>query len=277
MNCSDIQPNLEAYALGALDPYHATRVEKHLKTCAACRHNLAGFREVVGELPHALTLAAPLKPPSHLKERVMRAAADDERAHNQVRAMQETFASRVVAPAPRGRRGAWLSGPRTMLLALGTAGLVIAAFMFWVVSTNPQLQQALDNELGVRDQPVGPNDQALNTFEDPRTVYLLATDPLSKAHGKLLFDGNKRDVVFIAYNLPPPGLSQQYILWTRNKGFMQRVAQFTPDPDGTALANFSVDRELVLKEVYVTEQLPSYPLPVEPKILRWVSDKIDDY
>lgn len=164
-----------------------------------------------------------------------------------------------------------------MLLALGTAGLIIAAFMFWVVSTNPQLQQALDNELGVRDQPVGPNDQTLNTLEDPRTVYLLATDPLSKAHGKLLFDGNKRDVVFIAYNLPPPGLSQQYILWTRNKGFMQRVAQFTPDPNGTALANFSVDRELVLKEVYVTEQLPSYPLPVEPKILRWVSDKIDDY
>lgn len=277
MNCSEIKPNLEAYALGALESFHATRVEKHLKTCAACRHDLAGFREVVGELPHALTRAAPLEPPSHLKARVMSAVAQEEHAHDRVRAMQETFASRALAPAPRGRHGAWLLRTRAMLVGLGTVGLVIVAFMFWVALTNSQLQQALDNELGVREQSVAPGNQALNTLEEPRTVYLLATDPLSTAHGKLLFDANKRDVVFIAYNLPPPDLSQRYILWTRNKGFMQRVAQFTPAPDGTALANFKLEQELVLKEVYVTEQLPSYPLPVEPKILRWVSDKTDDY
>lgn len=277
MNCSEIKPNLEAYALGALDPYHATRVEKHLKTCAACRHTLASFREAVGELPHALTHAAPLKPPAHLKARVMQAVAEENQAREHVRAMQETFASRAVAPLPRGRRGAWLTSPRSMLLALSTAGLVIAALMFWVVSTNSKLQQALDNELGAREQLAAQSHQVLNTLEDPRTVYLFAADASSNAYGKLLFDPNKRDVVFLAYNLPQPGLSRRYILWTRNKGYMQRVAQFMPDPKGNALANFKVDYDLVLKEVYVTEQLPSYPLPVEPKILRWVSDKSEDY
>lgn len=277
MNCSEIKPNLEAYALGALDPYHATRVEKHIKSCAACRHTLASFREAVGELPHALTHAAPLQPPSQLKDRVMHAVAADERARVQVRAMQETFASRAIAPVPRARRGAWFVSPRALLFALTTAGVVIAVLMFWVVSTNSRLQQALDKELGVREQLVAQSHQVLNTLQDPRTVYLFATDPTSGAYGKLLFDANKLDVVFIAYNLPQPELSRRYILWTRNKGYMQRVAQFTPDPNGMALANFKLDHELVLKEVYVTEQLPSYPLPVEPKILHWVSDKTDDY
>lgn len=276
MNCSEIRPNLEAYALGALDPYHATRVEKHLKNCAACRHTLASFREVVGELPHTLTHAAPLKPPGQLKDRLMSAVAADARARDHVRAMQEPFASRAAAPAAPARRGAWLSGPRALLLALSTAGLVIAALVLWVASTRVELQQALDNESGAREQAVSSR-QVLSSADNPRTIYLISTDATSTAYGKLLFDDNKLDVVFIGYGLPQPGLSQKYILWTRNKGYMQPVAQFSPDENGMAIAKFTLDKELVLKEVYVTKQLPTYPLPVEPKILHWVSDKTNDY
>jgi hypothetical protein len=277
MNCIEISPNLEAFALGTLDRYHAARVEKHLQSCAACRHTLASFREAVGELPHALSKASPLRPPSSLKEKVMRAAEADLRAREQVRTMQETF---TVSPGQflvRRKRSAWVMHPWLSFIALGVSTFIIAALVLWAVSANARLQQALDSELGVREQLVEQGHQVLNTLEDPDAVYLLATDPDSKAYGKLLFDTNKRDVVFLAYNLPQPQLSRRYILWTRNKGYMQRVAQFTPDVEGMAMASFKVDSNLVLKEVYVTEQLPTYPLPSEPKILRWISDKTSDY
>ncbi len=276
MNCAEIKPDLEAFALGTLDRYHAARVEKHLQTCAACRHDLASFREVVGELPHTLNLASPLRPPASLKERVMRAAESDLRAREQVRTMQQTFNS-PKTPSPQRKNRAWLAGSRLTLLALGLSTLVIIALVVYAFRSNARLERALDSELGAREQLVEQGHQVLNTLQDPHAVYLLATADDSKAYGKLLFDPNRRDVVFFAYNLPQPGLSRRYILWTRNKGYMQRVAQFTPDADGKAMASFKVDSSLVLKEVYVTEQLPSYPLPVDPKILHWISDKTEDY
>jgi hypothetical protein len=276
MNCSEIKPDLEAFALGTLDRYNAARVEKHLQSCAACRHDLASFREVVGEIPHTLSIVSPLRPPASLKERVMRAAESDLRAREQVRTMQDTFTPHAAQPAARTRRK-WYLNPGLSFIALAISVFVIAGLVYWAVNANARLQQALDSELGVREQFVEQGHQILNTLEDPHSVYLYPTDPDSKAYGKLLFDANTRDVVFLAYNMPQPALSRRYILWTRNKGYMQRVAQFTPDVKGMAMANFKVDSNLVLKEVYVTEQLPTYPLPSEPKILRWISDKTEDY
>ncbi len=69
--------DVAAYALGALDPVEAEEFRAHLKTCAACREDLAAFSEVVDVLPMGVTQHTA---PRRLRRRVLTAVADDARA-----------------------------------------------------------------------------------------------------------------------------------------------------------------------------------------------------
>lgn len=66
--------DVAAYALGALDPAEAEELQAHLKTCAACREDLAAFSEVVDVLPMGV---AQHRAPRRLRRRVLAAVADD--------------------------------------------------------------------------------------------------------------------------------------------------------------------------------------------------------
>jgi anti-sigma-K factor RskA len=71
--CGD---DVAAYALGALDPAEAEAFRAHLKTCAACREELAAFKTVVDVLP----MGAPQhRAPRRLRRRVMSAVEHDVR------------------------------------------------------------------------------------------------------------------------------------------------------------------------------------------------------
>ena len=102
---------LPAYALGCLDPEEAGQVVAHLRTCAACRAELAAYQGVAGRL----ALAAPDAVPSpNLKRRLMH---------------------RVQAARPlRGqRRAPWLQPIRPavalaallLIVALGVSNLLL--------------------------------------------------------------------------------------------------------------------------------------------------------
>ncbi len=68
--------DVAAYALGALDPAEVEQFRTHLESCAACRDDLAGFRQVVDVLP----MAPPQHPvPRRLRRRVLTAVRNDAR------------------------------------------------------------------------------------------------------------------------------------------------------------------------------------------------------
>jgi anti-sigma factor RsiW len=96
--------DVAAYALGALEPAEVEAFRAHLKTCAACRKDLAAFKEVVDVLP----MSAPQHhAPRRLRRKVMAAVEQD---------------ARVRRGEPERRRRQWLSRP---VLAIGA--LVVAA------------------------------------------------------------------------------------------------------------------------------------------------------
>lgn len=63
MNCSEIRPQLEAYALDVLDPRTRAQVAAHLETCVMCRREAEALRDAAAELPMALAQVSPLRPP----------------------------------------------------------------------------------------------------------------------------------------------------------------------------------------------------------------------
>jgi len=275
MNCSEINPNLEAYALGALDPYTRARVETHLQTCAACRHTLASFREVVGELPLVLSNISPLSPPPSLKQQIMQAAQLDMQAQEQAHAIQQTFAPRAERAAPVTRRVGWLLNPRVWMFALASSMVLIVLLLGLSLMSNVQMQQALSREQLALQQlgSLQANQQqafALTASTTKQEIVLNATDAEPRAYGKVTLEPNKPTVLFTASNLSPPALDQRYFLWTVNKGTIQLVSQFAPNQDGFAMIVFMADRDdPVLKEVFVTRQSITKLLPSNERILSW--------
>src|SRR5436190_231315 len=79
MDCEQVREQLEAYALGALEPDERDRVARHLAGCPECRRLAAAYAEVAADLPLALAAASPLRPPPELKERLVRPPERDAR------------------------------------------------------------------------------------------------------------------------------------------------------------------------------------------------------
>src|SRR2546423_14342476 len=107
-----VQDELEAYALGALDPTDAERVAEHLGDCASCRNDAAALAEVVGTLPETVT---PRDPRPALRDRILAAAGNETRrsaiapsrgrSFGAVRRSRVAFAGPFAAGGRRRPRG----------------------------------------------------------------------------------------------------------------------------------------------------------------------------
>src|SRR5258707_13691694 len=86
----ELESNLAAWVMGALEREEADAVQAHVEGCASCRETVARLQRAVGALPLAVEEVAP---PARLRERVL------------------------VAPAPSGgsavalRRARWTDAP----------------------------------------------------------------------------------------------------------------------------------------------------------------------
>ncbi|CAN5473321.1 hypothetical protein BH23ACT6_BH23ACT6_02710 [soil metagenome] len=108
---------IAAYALNAVDSDERRLVEDHLRTCAACREELAGYSEAAVHL----TDGREVEPPLRLREQILGAVADETR--------QGMPADAVVTsrPAPSGR-------PRGLaaIWGLAAAGVIaVGGFAVW--------------------------------------------------------------------------------------------------------------------------------------------------
>ncbi|MBI4673251.1 MAG: anti-sigma factor [Chloroflexi bacterium] len=238
MNCSEIRPQLEAYALDALDVLTRARVENHLVTCTHCRATVTELRNVLGELPFAVSTASPLRPPPTLKRQLLQAIDAQVHAHAQATAVKQTFAPHAERAAPIARRGSWLSNPRVWMVSLATSMLVIVALVAWNLTSNLKMQQALSSARVAQQKVDEIKDQqalavpVLNSLS-ALEIVLTSPDPSSNASGKVVIDPSKPTVVFIGYNLPRLPAGQTYVLWTIDKGVMRTFLRLAvPAPDG---------------------------------------------
>lgn len=260
MNCAEIKPNLEAYALGALDPFTLALVKHHLVECDACRRAALQFAIVAHTLPDTLAKKSNLVPPASLKKNVMAAVQAEMQTQVHAHGQTQPVALRQIKPTPIARRGHWLLNPRMWTFSLATSVAVILGLMTWLTVTHLQLQEAISKETAALEQVhtyrLSEDARAqLVQFRNPQLVAMSNTDG-SDAIGTLTFDGNKPYIVFQGHNLPATELGKQYFLWTMSEGRMQLVSRFSPKPDGDAMVSFAVDKDYpLLKRVIVTRQV----------------------
>lgn len=288
MNCAEVKPNLEAYALGALDQFTLALVKAHVVECDACRRAALQYAIVAHTLPDALVKKSNLVPPVSLKQNVMAAAQAEldaevhahSRAHTQLVSQAKPVVYKQNKPAPVARRGHWLFNPKLWTGALVASVAVILALVTWLTSTHMQLREAISKETAALDQVQSYQlseaaRQHLVQFRNPQLVVMDSHEG-STATGTLTFDANKPYIVFQGRNLPPTELGKQYFLWTMSEGRMQLVARFSPKPNGEALVSFALDKEYpLLKRVIVTRQvslreIASDEFPSNETILEYV-------
>ncbi|MEW5827289.1 MAG: anti-sigma factor, partial [Chloroflexota bacterium] len=172
--------DIPAYALGALDAEEAAALESHLRTCASCRDELAGYRLV----SDSLLTAVPPKPPS---------AALRKRLQNRLPGGQKQ-------PRPRL---AWT-------FSQWPVGLAFAVLLILNIFTLVQLQGIRTQQAGLLHQ-VGNAQVALAMLSYPGVQTL----PVSgeNVSGTLLLDADRNTAVLVAWNLPELPAGQTYQVW----------------------------------------------------------------
>ena len=274
MNCSEIRPQLEAYALDALDLYTRAHVETHLQTCAQCRVALVSLRSAVAQLPFALGSASPLRPPASLKEKLMRSVQADLEGQAQSQATQNVVTARTARPAPTAQRGRWLLNPRVWMASLATSMLIIVALFAWNMTSNQKVRQAQAKIDRIQDQ------QALAVpvlnSQTAQEIVLTSPDNSTPAYAKVVLDPKKPTVVFIGYDLPQLSPDYEYVLWTIDRGVIQARGSFTPNRDGFAMLVFLADRnDPLLKQISVTRQRTTELVPSTDRVLVWRANPND--
>jgi Anti-sigma-K factor rskA/Putative zinc-finger len=227
MDHSGVRAQLEAYALGALEPDEAEAVREHVARCAECALKLTAFERVADELPSALAAASPLRIHRSLQRRIV--------------ARVQGHAGRRLLPVH------WLL-PAVAILAI----VLFLASSLYALSLRQQLaegqvlrQQSLEKVQTRLSQP----DQyrVLEVLDSTTTTrrLLRSVDPdHPDAYGKLWTRGDDADVVVMVNRLPQPDPGQRYeLVLTTVDGRTVSPGQLVVDPDGFAMVLFAADRK----------------------------------
>jgi anti-sigma-K factor RskA len=282
----EIDNQLGAYALGALDPEDRFAADALLATSPASREELRQLREVVALLPYA---APAVEPPDRLRQRLMaRVAASDTR----------TEAPTTLAPSPARPRRAWAMPAIAAVLAIALLGL---AGLSWslnsavarlddknraLVTTLDDLQAALadtrtrqdeleaqlaagQNELaevraalqsseeriGQLNAEIARDDYVISFVSAPgvATRQLAPAEATTSARGEMyMYPGNSSAVVLFS-GLPPLAPGQVYQFWLADGSTQVAGATFVADSSGIGHIVVQAPREVnAFRQVMVT-------------------------
>lgn len=202
-----------AYVLDALSPEEAAAFEDHLRTCAACRAEVAELSQVVDILPLALD---EVEPPAELKERLL---AEAKRAEPARPALTSLEGGAPAAPRPRTFRL-----PQTLLAiaaALLIAGLGIHDYQLQqqVNSQQAQLQKEVVAALaaGALRRPIG------------------GTQYAPGASGAMVQPLHANTAYFVVKGLPATPSDRVYQLWLVKGKTPTSAGVFTYNGSGTEI------------------------------------------
>ena len=232
-----IRDLLPGYSLGILDEEERNGVREHLAVCAACRAELASFREVAGRL----AAAAPQRDlPAGLEARIMRAVGDRS-------ARQDAPGPRSPALQPARKRGS----PWPALTG-------IAAAVALVLGAGNLLQWSGVLSPAARGMP-------------PRlsTAVLAGTGSAPEAYGTIVLDPKDNKGVLAVTGLPVLDPGRQYQLWLIRDGQRRSAGVFSPDAEGygALLLTVPVDFRDFQSFGVSIEPRGGSPSPTGPRVL----------
>jgi anti-sigma factor RsiW len=203
----ELESNVAAWVLGALDPEEAAVVQAHVEGCASCRETAARLQRAVTALPLVVEEVAP---PARLRERVLAAAAaassGSARAPSRVR--------KAVTPPARSRVFAPLFD---RLPVYAAAAAVVVALVAGLVA---------GDLVGRGGQAIPPSQVARFTLSGHESLAgAKATVIDLKADGLALVDFS---------GLPAVGQGRVYEVWLiTSGGRADPAAVFVPDSNGS--------------------------------------------
>jgi anti-sigma-K factor RskA len=202
----ELESNVAAWVLGALDSEEAAVVQAHVEGCASCRETAARLQRAVTALPLVVEEVAP---PARLRERILAAAA--------VSSGSTSAPSRVrskVTPMPR--RGAF-AALFDRLPAYAAAAAVVVALVAGLVA---------GDVVGRNGQVTPPSQVARFTLSGHESLAgAKATVIDLKSDGLALVDFS---------GLPAVGQDRVYEVWLiTSGGRADPAAVFVPDSNGS--------------------------------------------
>jgi anti-sigma factor RsiW len=253
----NIEDQLEAYALGILDPAETAAMEAHLQTCARCQAELPALRRTVAAF--ALLADTPEVP------------VPADHAARFAQKLTATHPAPAPSPAPApvvalaaggwldGLR-AWLGGGRAGWAASGVLALLLVVTGLWALDLQGQVQTArseqarLQLELTQARAEQATLQQQVSTLQAQNTTLqqeraaalavlgaanvvgrpLTGTEALPGATATVWIDPATNRAVLITRNLPPPPTGKTYEFWLI-AGTANPAGTFKTTPDGYGL------------------------------------------
>ncbi|MGH2615715.1 MAG: zf-HC2 domain-containing protein [Thermomicrobiales bacterium] len=278
-----IREQLEAYALGALDPAEAAQVQEHLDSCPDCRGRLAEFERAAALLPEALTALGPL-PPAGLKPRLLAAIGEgtpqesrDERTPHPASVATEIRLFAASQESPTARPLSWRRRPNITAIARFAAAAVVILALGWSVRLAVALeeQRAISAEFAAL---VSQQEVVLEVVDSDQTVRRVlrttdpdACEPGTCSYGKLFTRTDLHHVVAMAARLPSPPQGQAYRLWLTTDGVAEPEGTLSLDDKGFGLLVFDADED---GPTYDRAELVLQPedsrSPQGDVVLRWI-------
>ena len=269
MTCENVREELEAYALGALEPAEARRIAAHLRECSGCTSLVRAYQTAVDYL----ALSVPLYRASpRLKDRIM-GGVGAFRAPAYIGFLSQ----RWVAPT---------AAAVLLFLAIGAVA--------WAVSLSSEVSRLrTDNERLAELTQLDAEQRAVllrmqgelssarteqgrmsKTLEEQATLIIVALDPdliPSELQGTTLAPSARCNYVWstkqsvgalTCKDLPSTAFALTYELWTTKGEKTVPVGTFLPRTDGSAsvLVKFPADTPGPISNMWVTlEQQASTP------------------
>ena len=283
MRCDDVRELLELYALGALDANEHAQVAAHLAGCPTCQRMVDELTDVANALPQALAATSPLRLPATAKARLFQSldaltpgaasAGDRDIVHDRAApppppARQASGQTSGVGAALRRRGSRWWR-PRTLGILAATLVAVLA--LGWGV----QLSFALARERALRAEfdalLSGQQALVIDVIDSPKTIkaMLRATQPGSKAYGKLFTRPDMANVVVMAGRLPDPPPGQVYQVWLTRAGTVQLAGELALNAGFGALVFDAGQNGPRYDAAQVILQPDSSTTPTGTTVLQW--------
>ncbi len=211
---SKFAEDLALYALGTLEGDELVELEKHLKDCAECRHELEQLRGDPALL--ALSASGPA-PPQRARGRLMNTL---------------TREPRISLEQPSMRRISWRS---QMGWVTAAAAVVIAAILWRTDASLNKRMASLQNELSAQQSQLLRAREVVATLTatDAVRVTIVAPRVAAQPQGRAIYVPSRSSLIFLANNMPALPARRAYELWLiPTNGSPIPVGVFKPDAYG---------------------------------------------
>jgi len=189
MTGADVHLMTGVWALNTVTDDESIAFEKHLRECETCRTEAVEMRETAARL----SLLVEVAPPSHLRDRVLAAAA-------------ATRQDRPDSPRPATElrpRKPWIRRAAVLLAAASALGAVVAGV---------QHNMRLSDEVAALHQVAAQYDQ-LNSLISAPDAKTVSRPGAHGGSGIAVFSPRQGKILFVANDLPALPSDRSYQLW----------------------------------------------------------------